>query len=166
MVAFNGEGGNMKNLGFSLKAMPLLGVVVHDLEKEVERYQKLFGVEFLTFTAGVDYHLEYETAGEGDISPKLPQNLRLAVDKDDCFELVEMPGVIEGFRNVHYRVDDIKKATAHFESEGLKLVQVITAGTAKEVVFDASSLNGIRLCLMQYEGDSFAQALAASEPAI
>lgn len=145
-----------------LTPMPLIGVAVHNLEQEVARYERLFGVTFHTFTAGVDYHLSYATDGAGDTSPSLPDHVRLAVDTNDWFELVEMPEVAEGYRNIHYRVDDIDRATAHFVEQGLELVQEIQAGTAREVVFDATSLNGIRLCLLQFEGDSFAEALAAS----
>lgn len=145
-----------------LTAMPLLGVAVHNLEEEVARYERLFDIKFHIFTAGIDYHLSYASDGEGDTSPALPQHVRLAVDTNDWFELVEMPGAVEGYRNIHYRVDDIDKATAHFVEQGLTLVQEIKAGTAREVVFDASSLNGIRLCLLQFQGNSFAEALAAS----
>lgn len=152
----------MSARGFTLTPMPLLGVCVHDLDSEVERYERLFGIEFLTFTAGVDYALRYDETGENDTAPKLPDQLRLAVDTQDQFELVEIPGISEGFRNIHYRVDDIDTAAAHFKREGLVVAQVIQAGTVKEVVFDALHLNGIRLCLMQFEGPSFAQALAAS----
>lgn len=142
--------------------MPLLGVVVHDLEHEIARYERLFRTTFHTFTAGVDYHLEYHTDGRTDTSAPLPPALRLAVDTQDMFELVEMPNVPEGVRNIHYRVDDIDAATRHYEDEGLTIVQIIQAGTAREVVFDATSLNGVRLCLLQFEGNSFAEALLAS----
>lgn len=145
-----------------LQPMPLLGVSVHDFETEVARYAELFGVTFHIFTAGVDYELRYAADRGTDTGTPLPPRLRIAVDTSDLFELVELPGAAEGFRNVHFRVDDIDAATTHFVERGLVLAQEIWAGTAREVVFDASSLNGIRLCLVQFEGESFAQALLAS----
>ncbi|GAB3119575.1 VOC family protein [Glaciibacter psychrotolerans] len=142
--------------------MPLLGITVHNFDAEVERYTALFGVTFHVFRAGIDYELRYAADPGTDTSPPLSDGLRIAVDTSDRFELVELPGAPEGFRNVHFRVDDIDAATAHFRQLGLVLAQEIWAGTAREVVFDASSLNGIRLCLLQFEGESFAEALAAS----
>lgn len=149
-------------LPFEFEAMPLLGVAVSDLDAEVARYERLFGVAFHTFTAGVDYVVEYALSPGVDTSPTLPQHVRLAVDTSDLFELVEMPDAPGGFRNMHLRVTDIEAATEHLVSEGLTIAQIIIAGTAREVVFDATSLNGIRLCLMQFDGPSFAEALSAS----
>lgn len=152
----------MRQFPFEYQAMPLLGVAVADLDEAVERYQRMFGVTFHVFTAGVDYVVEYANEAGIDTSPTLPSNPRIAVDTNDLFELVEMPGIPSGFRNMHLRVTDIDAATQHLTSSGLTIAQVITAGTAREVVFDASSLDGIRLCLMQFDGPSFAEAMAAS----
>ncbi|WP_427869537.1 VOC family protein [Leucobacter luti] len=152
----------MSGLGFSLEPMPLVGVVVTDLDAAIARYSALFGLEFRIFVPGVDYELRYETSGEGDTSQELPGRLRIAFDTDDSFELVEIPGSAEGVRNMHYRVDDMDAALAHFAAQGLEPVQIIRAGGAREVVFDASDLTGLRLCLLQFDGDSFAEALAAS----
>lgn len=115
--------------------------------------------EFLTFVAGVDYELEYETSGEADTSPLSNKNPRLAFDTDDCFELIEVPDGVEGLRNIHYRVDDMDAALAHFAAQGLEPSQVIKVGNAQEVVFDASVLSGARIALIQFEGNSFAEAL-------
>lgn len=147
---------------FSLEPMPLVGVVVNDLNAAIEQYSKLFGLEFLTFVPGVDYALRYETDGAGDTSQELPQRMRLAFDTADCFELVEIPGSKQGVRNVHYRVDDMHAAVEHFNAQGLEPVQIVQAGLAREVIFDGTSLTGLRMCLLQYPGNSFAEALAAS----
>ena len=45
---------------------------------------------------------------------------------------------------------------------GLTVVLDMRIGHAREVIFDSRELNGIRLCLLEYEGDSLAEALAAS----
>lgn len=155
----------MKDLGFSFTPMPLVGVFVNDLDATIEQYSRVFGIEFLTFVAGVDYELRYETSGEGDTAPLPDKAPRLAFDTDDCFELIEVVDGVEGLRNIHYRVDDMDAALAHFAAQGLEPSQVIQVGTAREVVFDASVLSGTRLALIQFEGDSFAEALAASPKA-
>lgn len=152
----------MSQLPFAFEPMPLLGVVVDNFEDEIARYEAIFGVEFKVFTAGVDYVLQYEPSAGGDTSAPLPAQTRLAVDTSDLFELVEIPGAPEGIRNIHYRVEELDVAIAHFVSQGLELVQVVQAGNAREAIFDATSLNGVRLCLLQFEGPSFADALAAS----
>lgn len=148
--------------GFTLEPMPLLGVTVKNFEEEIRRYSKMFDVEFLVFTPAVDYHLSYESTGAEDTSTPLPSGLRIAVDTSDMFELVDLPGADEGIRNIHYRVDNLDRAVAHFVEHGLTLLHVVQAGDAREAIFDATSLNGVRMCLMEFEGDSFAAALAAS----
>ena len=42
---------------FTLEAMQLVGVVVNDLDVAVARYRELFGLDFVVFTAGVDYEV-------------------------------------------------------------------------------------------------------------
>lgn len=155
-------GRGMSAPGFSMETMPLVGVLVHDLDATIAQYGKLFDLEFITFVAGVDYELHYESGREGDTSQQIPQQPRIAFDTKDQFEIIEMPDAPEGLRNVHYRVDDMDAALAHFAAQGLVPAQVIQAGTAKEVVFDSTGLSGLRLCLIEFEGPSFAEALAAS----
>lgn len=149
-------------LGFVFEPMPLVGLVVSDLDATIEQYARLFGLEFIVFNAGVDYSLSYDTAAAGDTAPPLPAQARIGFDTANHFELMEMPGVPEGLRNVHYRVDDMDAAVAHLVAEGLTPAQVIQVGDAKEVVFDATELSGLRLVLVEYEGDSFARALESS----
>jgi catechol 2,3-dioxygenase-like lactoylglutathione lyase family enzyme len=147
-----------------MERMELLGVVVHDLDAAVARYTALFGLEFHVFTPGRDYRLT-DTPGaevETDPAPSLPAGCRLAMDTSGCFELVELAGAPEGVRNIHFRVDDIDSAAAHLTANGLRAVADLQAGTVREVLFDASGLNGVRLCIVQYEGRSFADALRAS----
>lgn len=152
----------MPALPFTLEPMPLLGVTVKNFEEEVRRYSKMFDIEFRIFRPGVDYHLAYDSTGAPDTSAPLPSGLRIAVDTNDLFELVDMPEAEEGVRNIHYRVDDLDRAVEHFVEHGLTLLHVVQAGNAREAIFDATSLNGVRMCLMEFEGDSFSEALAAS----
>lgn len=146
-----------------ITSMELLGIMVHDLDAAVARYSDLFGLEFHIFTPNVDYSYTWDEAG-ADTAPTLLAGARLAMDTDGLFELVEMPGADEGIRNIHYRVDDIDAAKAHFVARGLRVVKDLKAGTVREVIFDGRDLNGVRACLVHYEGPSFAAALLASPP--
>lgn len=145
-----------------MTTMPLIGIAVADLDSAVAEFTALFDLEFLTFTAGVDYPLSRTVSSEGDTAPPLPDKVRIAVDTRDTFELLELPDSPEGFRNVHLRVDDMSVALRHFRARGMEPIHDLRAGTAREVIFDSSDLHGIRLCLLQFEGESFAAALAAS----
>lgn len=142
--------------------LELMGVLVHDLDREVERYSRLFGLEFRTFVSGRDYALARRGGSGADADVTLPPSVRMAMDTSGCFELIELPGADEGVRNIHVRVDDIDAATDHLVAHGLSVVHDLEAGTAREVIFDSRDLNGVRLCLIAYEGPSLAEALAAS----
>lgn len=141
--------------------MELLGVVVDDVEEAVATYTERFGLEFHIFTPGVDYALVVNEAGE-DPSPAMVAGGRLAMDTSGCFELVEIPGAEPGVRNIHFRVDDMDAAKAHVVATGQRVVADLTAGSVREVIFDPRDAGGLRLCLVHYEGSSFAEALLAS----
>lgn len=145
-----------------LEAMPMIGVGVHDFDAEVLRYSELFGLTFNVFTAGVDYELRYAPDAGTDTATPLTGHVRIAIDTLDTFELVELADAPEGFRSVHFRVDDIDAAAAHFVERGLVIAQQIWVGTGREIVLDGSGLNGIRLVLVEFLGDSFSNALLAS----
>lgn len=141
--------------------MELLGVVVEDIEEAVATYTERFGLEFHIFTPGVDYSVVVHEAGE-DPTPSMAPGGRLAMDTSGCFELVEVPGSPPGVRNIHFRVDDMDAAKAHVVATGQRVVADLTAGSVREVIFDPRDAGGLRLCLVQYEGPSFAEALLAS----
>ena len=147
------------------EAMPLIGIGVHNFDAEVLRYSEMFGLTFNVFTAGVDYELRYAPDAGTDTATPLTGNVRIAMDTRDTFELVELADAPEGFRSVHVRVDDIDAVAAHFVEQGLVIAQQIWVGTGREIVLDGGGLNGIRLVLVQFEGESFSQALAASPAA-
>ena len=148
--------------GFKLEAIELVGVVVNELDAAVARYSELFGLDFLVFTPGVDYAVSAASTTSGDPDRSLPKNGRIALDTSGMFELIEIPGVAEGFRNIHFRVTDMDAAVGELGELGLTVVRDLQIGLAREVIFDSGELNGIRLCLVKYEGNSLAEALAAS----
>jgi hypothetical protein len=143
--------------------MEFIGVVVDDLEAGVERFSEAFGLDFeIVDTTKLDIQ-----AKDGDLQdPKAPQGgMRLALDTSGVFELVEVAGAEEGFRNVHFRVDDMDEAIAHLSSKKMRLVRSFVVGGMKEAIFAAEDLYGIRVCLVEYEGPSIAAAML-EQPAV
>lgn len=139
--------------------LEFVGVVVDDLEVGVRRFSEIFGTEFeIVDTTTLDVH-----AQDGDQpDAKAPQSgMRVALDASGNFELVEVAGMAEGFRNVHFRVDDIDEAIAHVSAQGLRLVRQFVVGGMKEAIFAGDDLYGIRVCLLEYHGHSLAEAMKA-----
>lgn len=137
--------------------MEFVGVVVDDLEAGVERFSKVLGLDFeIIDTTTLDVH-----ATDGVVADaRAPQSgMRVALDSSGVFELVEVAGMEEGFRNVHFRVDDMDEAVEELSSRGLHLVRQFVVGGMKESIFAAEDLYGIRLCLLEYEGTSLAEAM-------
>lgn len=137
--------------------MEFVGVVVDDLEAGVERFSKVLGLDFeIIDITTLDVH-----ATDGVVADaRAPQSgMRVALDSSGVFELVEVAGMEEGFRNVHFRVDDMDEAVEELSSRGLRLVRQFVVGGMKESIFAAEDLYGIRLCLLEYEGSSLAVAM-------
>jgi catechol 2,3-dioxygenase-like lactoylglutathione lyase family enzyme len=143
----------------NMKRMEYIGVVVDDLEAGVQRFSEVFGYHFdIVDTTKLDIQVT-----EGDIpDAKAPQGgMRLALDKSGVFELVEVAGMEEGFRNIHFRVDDMDEAIAELASKGMRLVRQFVVGGMKEAIFAAEDLYGIRVCLLEYAGSSLGAAMRA-----
>ena len=141
----------------SIKRMEYIGVVVDNLEEGVRRFSEVFGYDFdIVDTTTLDIQ-----ATDGDIpDAKAPTGgMRLALDKSGVFELVEVAGMEEGFRNIHFRVDDMDEAIADLSSKGLRLVRHFVVGGMREAIFNAEDMYGIRVCLLEYEGPSVAAAM-------
>lgn len=143
----------------NISAMTMLGVQVKDLDAAIELYSEMFGVEFEILKPGKDYPVHDALAGQDPDSGRLRTTGRIAIDRTEYFELVETPEGPEGKRNIHFRVDDIDEASRRAEAAGLRMIRDIIAGGVRETVFHPDDLNGVRLCLMQYDGDSFIDAL-------
>jgi catechol 2,3-dioxygenase-like lactoylglutathione lyase family enzyme len=145
-----------------MEVMELLCVAVNNLDAAVQRYADLFGLEFRVFTPGVDYAVAVDPDAPGDSGKPQSSYARIAVDTSGCFELIEAPDAPEGLRSIHFRVEDMTAAIAQLTGQGLPVLRDMQAGLVHEVVFNPDNLNGVRLCLVQYPGSSFAEALTAS----
>ena len=140
--------------------LEFIGVVVDDLEKGVRRFSEVLGLEFdIVDTTQLNIQ-----ATEGVMpDQRAPQSgMRVALDASGTFELVEVEGMEEGFRNVHFRVDDIEAAITELSARGMRLVRQFVVGGMKEAIFAAEDLYGIRVCLLEYEGDSLGDAMRRS----
>ncbi|MBY4208097.1 VOC family protein [Rhodococcus fascians] len=137
--------------------LEFIGVVVADLEEGVRRFSEVLGLEFdIVDTTKLDVQ-----ATDGVVpDERAPQSgMRVALDASGTFELVEVEGMEEGFRNVHFRVDDLEEAIATLSARGMRLVRQFVVGGMKEAIFAAEDLYGIRVCLLEYEGDSLGDAM-------
>lgn len=143
-----------------LDRLEFVGVVVDDLEVGVRRFSELFGTSFeILDTTTLDVQVQ---DGEAPDAQAPQSGMRVALDSSGNFELVEVAGMEEGFRNVHFRVDDIDEAIAHLSGQGLCLVRQFVVGGMKEAIFRGDDLYGVRVCLLEYQGDSLADAMRAS----
>lgn len=143
--------------------LEFIGVVVDDLEVGVSRFSEVLGLDFeIIDTTKLDIQ-----AVDGVIpDTRAPQSgMRVALDSSGLFELVEVAGMEEGFRNVHFRVDNMEHAIAELSGRGLRLVRHFVVGRMKEAIFAAEDLYGIRVCLLEYQGSSLADAMRDQSPA-
>jgi hypothetical protein len=142
-----------------LTRLEFVGVVVDDLEAGVRRFSEVFGTEFEILDMA-DLNIQAEEGVVADArAPK--SNMRVALDSSGVFELVEVAGMEEGFRNVHFRVDSMDDAIAHLSSRGMRLVRHFVVGGMREAIFAAEDLYGIRVCLLEYAGESLGAAMRA-----
>jgi catechol 2,3-dioxygenase-like lactoylglutathione lyase family enzyme len=142
--------------------MEYVGVVVDDLEVGVKRFSEVFGVDFDM----VDVNELSVQARDGvmpDVKAAAP-DLRMAFDPSGFFELIEVSGAEEGFRNVHFRVDNMDEAIDRLSAKGVRLVRDFVVGGMREAIFAGEDLYGIRVCLVEYEGSSIVNAMRAKSP--
>ncbi|MET0885907.1 MAG: VOC family protein [Mycetocola sp.] len=137
--------------------MEYVGIVVDDLEEGVRRFSELFGLDFEILDMA-DLVVEVHDGVTPDSAA--PQSgMRVALDSTGNFELVEVTGAPEGIRNIHVRVPDIDEAIADLSAKGLRLVRGFTIGGMREAIFDGDDFYQVRICLLEYEGPSLAQAM-------
>lgn len=140
--------------------LEIMGVTVPDLDAAVANFTKYFGVQFETydFPHGIDAELIMEPTGSNR-NMDLDKGNRVAIDRSGFFEFVERPGEEPGYRNIHFKVDDLEEAKEHLTSQGLTIIAEYRAGTLREAVFRGPELYGVRLCVLQYDAASAIEAI-------
>lgn len=142
--------------------MEIVGVQVHDLDAAVELFTGLLGLEFRMLVPGEDYSFSDSLDGSDQSAPLVGPGSRVAIDTSGYMELVEVPQSDEGLRNFHVKVDDLEAAKSLMASRGVRLVRDVVAGGVKEAIFHSEDLCGVRLCIVEYEGESLVEALVRS----
>lgn len=142
-----------------IERMQTVGIVVHDMEKGIEQFSRMFGVEFTPQVFPDDFDVEIVPTPYQDGITMGFDGYRLAIDDDGYFELLEFTSLNEGFRNIHLKVADMDVAKADAEASGLRLVLEYVVGTMREAVFDSGDTYGVRICLLEFPGNSLIRAM-------
>lgn len=140
--------------------MELVGLMVQDLDGAVETFTRAFGLQFREFTVNETLMFELlDTAQTDEVG--LGPGARIAMDTSNVIELIQAPTreVPEGFRNIHFKVQDIDSAAQEMRDKGFQMVSSVRAGGMREVIFEATGLHGMRLCLTEYDAPSMIEAM-------
>ncbi|MFH1626476.1 MAG: methylmalonyl-CoA epimerase [Pseudomonadota bacterium] len=107
-----------------IKKINHVGVAVKDLDKAVTVFENTFGAKVLFRKVFDDQKLESAMVSMGENRFELSQT----TDPDGVIgKFIENRG--EGIHHVSLQVEDIEKAIAHFEKQGLKVVGKGTRGS-------------------------------------
>jgi len=107
-----------------IKKINHVGVAVRDLDKAVSHFENVFGAEVIFRKVFDDQKLESAMISMGENRFELSQT----TDPNGVIgKFIENTG--EGVHHVSLEVEDIDKAVAHFEDQGLKIVGKGTLGS-------------------------------------
>lgn len=139
--------------------MELLGVMVQDLDKAMALFGDLFDLEFEQMVFPDDIHFEDLPVGDPGEELRPLDGFRCAFDSSGFFELIERPEGPEGVWSIHYKVSDLDEAKERFLAKGLRLVREFVLGDARELVFASDNAHGVRIALLEYEGERLTDAM-------
>lgn len=126
-----------------------VGIVVNDLERTMDLYEQLFGIEpFLTLESPVNSaKLKIGLFFLGDIQVELIQVLE---GKTIHSEFLEKRG--EGFHHLAFFVDNIEKELKSLEKGGIKVLERgRVLDEVKYAYLDTEKLLGVVLELIQFD---------------
>ena len=107
-----------------IKKINHVGVAVKDLDKAVSLFENAFGAKVIFRKVFEDQKLESAMVSMGKNRFELSQT----IDPDGVIgKFIESRG--EGIHHVSLQVEDMEKAIAHFENQGLKVVGKGTVGS-------------------------------------
>ena len=131
-----------------IKKINHVGVAVKDLDKSVSLFENAFGAKVIFRKVFEDQKLESAMVSMGENRFELSQT----IDPDGVMgKFIENRG--EGIHHVSLQVEDMEKAIAHFENQGLKVVGKGTVGSG-----------GNKICFM-HPKDIFGVLIEIIEPA-
>lgn len=131
-----------------IKKINHVGVAVKDLDKAVSLFENAFGAKVIFRKVFEDQKLESAMVSMGENRFELSQT----IDPDGVMgKFIESRG--EGIHHVSLQVEDMEKAIAHFENQGLKVVGKGTVGSG-----------GNKICFL-HPKDIFGVLIEIIEPA-
>ena len=131
-----------------IKKINHVGVAVKDLDKAVSLFENAFGAEVIFRKVFEGQKLESAMVSMGENRFELSQT----TDPDGVIgKFIESRG--EGIHHVSLQVEDMEKAIAHFENQGLKVVGKGTVGSG-----------GNKICFL-HPKDIFGVLIEIIEPA-
>jgi hypothetical protein len=147
--------------------METLGINVKNVGKAMAFFADLFEMEFGEFVFGGTTRSETSNVDKADPSRLPSGGIRVAMDRRGFFELLETAETEkdEGFRNIHFKVPDMRLAKQEMEHRGLGIVAEHRIGGVWEVVYNPAELHGIRLCLVEYDAPTLIEAVLQEKSA-
>lgn len=131
-----------------IKKINHVGIGVKDLDKAVSLFENAFGAKVIFRKVFEDQKLESAMVSMGENRFELSQT----IDPDGVMgKFIENRG--EGIHHVSLQVEDMEKAIAHFENQGLKVVGKGTVGSG-----------GNKICFL-HPKDIFGVLIEIIEPA-
>jgi catechol 2,3-dioxygenase-like lactoylglutathione lyase family enzyme len=145
--------------------MEVLGINVKDVRKATAFFSDLFEMEFGEFVFGADAKSKTSHADAADPSRLGSQGIKVAMDRRGFLELLETAKSEqdEGFRNIHFKVTDMRLAKQEMEQRGIHMLAEHRIGGVWEVVYNPAELYGIRLCLVEYDAPTLIDAVLQDE---
>ncbi len=122
---------------------------VKDLEKSIENFKELLGVEFSDI-------MNWEESGIRDSYAPPGLNLIQPTGNREIDKFIEHKG--EGVSGISFKVSNIDEAVSELQSKGLKLITKVKVGDVTEALFAPPDSFGVILELCEYPGDDIHRA--------
>lgn len=144
-----------------VERMEVIGVNVKDLDKAMQFFSEVLGIQFRHFKFGQDVKVEASPVDAADSKTLSFDGTRIAIDPTGYLELIQAnpPTAQEGLRNMHFKVSDMDEAKAEMQRRGVRVVADTVVGGLREVILHPDDVFGIRLCLTEYDAPTMIDAL-------
>lgn len=148
-------------------------IEVKNVDEAAKRFSDIFGTTFVPAFTNIEEQWKREGKPEKPDKPywvhtltehadhAFESELKIRIDKKGTMELVESvpPSGREGLRAVLFKVPNIEEAKAELEQKGIRLVAEAKCGNVKEAIFHSDDLYGVRLCLIEHDASTAADAI-------
>ena len=140
-----------------IEKLEFVAVDVKNLDEAVKLWSDILGTTFIDLADVRDERAITEAADRTFEEAKQ----RCAVEQTGFIELIEStpPVEKEGLRTLVLKVSNLEQAKAEMKQKGIRIAADKQFAGAKEVIFNAADLNGVRLCLVDYEAPTFVDAM-------